>query len=500
MICVSLGRTRHRMVIAEHKALAERGAELVELRLDWLGHMPDLTRLLKDRPTPVVVTCRRPADKGRWRGTEEQRQTLLRSAIVGGVEYVDLEEDIAPKIRRYGKTKRIISYHNFDETPLDIEEIHGRLAALDPDVVKIVTMAHAPVDAVRMLKLVGNAKVPTVGFCMGELGIFSRILAGKYGAPFTYATFSRDRELAPGQLSFDEMRRTYRYDEIGPETEVYGVLGDPVGHSLSPLIHNAAFRSLGMNKVYVPFRVPRDVLKFTLDQFRALKVRGYSVTIPHKEAVLNCIDEVGDAVRQIGAANTLYRDTDNVWKAANSDYDAALDTLKVGLGLPVDNAPADFLANKRVLLLGAGGVARAIASGVARAGGQLTIANRTHERALELAAHVGCQQVTWENRGALDPDVLINCTSVGMHPDVNEAPFEEHWLREGSLVFDTIYNPENTLLLKKALARNCRTVSGIEMFVRQAAIQFEKFTGQPAPVELMQKTLRRSISALGGDS
>src|SRR6516164_9229653 len=179
MICVSLGRTRHKMMIAEHKALADRGAELVELRLDWLSHSPDLGRLLADRPTPVVVTARRARDKGLWRWSEEQRLMVLRSAIVAGAEYVDLEEDIAGSIRRYGSTKRIISHHDFDQTPDNLAEIHARMQKHDPDVIKIVTMANSPLDNVRMLKLVAQSLVPTVGFCMGEFGIPSRLLTGR---------------------------------------------------------------------------------------------------------------------------------------------------------------------------------------------------------------------------------------------------------------------------------------------------------------------------------
>ena len=422
---------------------------------------------------------------------------------MAGAEYVDLEEDIATKIRRYGKTKRIISHHNFDETPLDIEHIHARMCQLDPDLIKLVTTAHSPVDSVRMLRLVAQAKVPTIGFCMGELGVFSRILAGKFGSPFTYATFSKDRELAPGQLSFDEMRKIYRYDEIGPDTDVFGVLGDPIGHSLSPLIHNAAFKALGLNHVYVPFRVPKDVLNFTLDQFKWMPVKGYSVTLPHKEAILGQVLNFDGPVADIGAANTLYRDDQGAWWAANTDYDAALASLQ--LGLQGDSAgsdaaqvpPEELLMGKKVLMLGAGGVARAVGMGVVRAGAALTIANRSNARAVELAGQLGCQQIQWENRASIFTDILINCTSVGMHPDLNQTPFAENWLREGMRVFDTVYNPEQTLLIKQAKLRNCRVVTGVEMFVRQAAAQFVKFTGREAPLDVMRDTLRRGISAVG---
>src|SRR5260221_4995689 len=186
MICVSLGRTRHKMMIAEHKALADRGAQLVELRLDWLSHLPDVGRLLADRPTPVVVTCRRARDKGLWRWTEEQRLMVLRSAIVSGAEYIDLEEDIAGSIRRFGETKRIVSFHDFDKTPENLDEIHERMQKHDPDIIKIVTMANSPFDNVRILKLVAGGRVPPNRFCMGEFGISRRILTRRFGRPLRH--------------------------------------------------------------------------------------------------------------------------------------------------------------------------------------------------------------------------------------------------------------------------------------------------------------------------
>ncbi len=499
MICVSLGRTRHKMMLAEHEALAERGAELVELRLDWLSHSPDLGRLLKDRPTPVVVTCRRPRDKGLWKQSEDQRQTLLRAAMVSGAEYVDLEEDVAASISRYGATKRIVSYHNFDKTPPNLEEIHARLAKHDPDIVKIVTMANSPLDNVRMLRLVQQAQVPTVGFCMGEFGIPSRILAGRYGAPFTYATFHKERTMAPGQLAFEEMRDLFRYDSIDANTEIYGVVADPVAHSLSPLLHNAAFAHEGLNKVYLPLRVPKGQFAEAIRAYESLGLRGCSVTLPHKEAVLEFTDQHDGQVEAIGAANTLYRDGAGQWRAANTDYDAALESLCESLpertGEEIASDPSHPLAGRKVLMLGAGGVARAIGMGIIKNGGALMISNRTKARAEVLARHLGCLVIQWENRGAAFADVLINCTSVGMHPKVDESPFMENWLREGMVVFDTIYNPERTLLIKQARERECRTVTGVEMFVRQAARQFELFTGRPAPLEVMRKTLRQAISA-----
>ncbi len=490
MICVTLGSKRHKMLIAEHRNLADRGAELIELRVDWVPRGLRLDRLLKDRPTPVVVTCRRPEDGGRFSDSEEKRQMILREAIIAGAEYVDLESDIAGSIPRYGKTQRIISHHDFEKTPDDLEEIHAKLCECDPDIVKIVTMANSPLDNIRMLKLVQNAKVPTIGFCMGEYGVVSRILCGKYGSPFTYATFNKDRVMAPGQLSFEEMTTLYRYDQINSETAVFGVLGDPIGHSWSPKLHNKAFAAMKMNAVYLAMRVGAEEFEETLEAYEFLGVHGYSVTIPHKQAALKFAAKTDEMTKEIGAANTLVKSKSGNWHAKNTDYQAALESIKLGLAEKGETS----LSGQRVMMLGAGGVAQAIGLAVAQEGGIVTLANRSKARGVQLAEDLNCQHVTWGNRGAVGADVLVNCTPVGMSPNMNESPFEQHWLRDEMVVFDTIYNPENTLFLKQAKEHLCHTVSGIEMFIRQAAAQFKLFTGKDAPLDELRKTLRHAIS------
>lgn len=479
------------MVTAEHRHLAEQGAELVELRVDWLSRRPDLGRLLRDRPTPVVVTCRRKEDEGRWRGTEEHRLKLFREAIISGAEYVDLEGDIADSVPRYGETKRIISYHNFQETPKNLAAIAKELSEKDADIIKIVTLANEPTDNVRMLELARTSKTPMIGFCMGEMGIVSRILCGRFGAPFTYASFNKSRQMAPGQLSFAEVRNLYAFDHINEETLILGLLGDPVAHSHSPLLHNAAFRHKKINAVYLPFRVPVGMLGDTIREFKSLGVTGYSVTIPHKErAVRAAPDEIAAA---IGAANTLYQNADKKWQAVNTDYTAAMDALQAVL----DQRPEGdrMIGGRRALVLGAGGVGRAIAWGLQKAGAPLVVSNRDKKRGAALAEELGCKFIDWANRGSEEADLVVNCTSVGMHPNVDETPYEQHWLRDGAIAFDTVYTPENTLFLKNARARGCDVVSGLDMFVRQAAAQFELFTGEEAPVDYMRETLRRGISA-----
>jgi 3-dehydroquinate dehydratase/shikimate dehydrogenase len=319
-------------------------------------------------------------------------------------------------------------------------------------------------------------------------------LCGKYGSPFTYASFSKERELAPGQISYGEMKHLYRYDSINRDTQVFGVVGDPIAQSYSPLVHNAAYRKEKMNCVYIPFRVPRDSLEQTLRDFQWLDVRGYSVTIPHKEAVAAWADQASETVRGVGAANTLFH-RDGVWRAENTDYQAALDC--VSQALEESHEFDGDLAGKKVLVLGAGGVARAVGHGLLSRGCDVTITNHNNKRAKTLAGELGCRQIKWENRATELIDILVNCTPVGMYPDsIDDTAYPVNWMRDGMLVFDTVYNPENTLLLKDARQRDCVTVSGLEMFVRQAAAQFELFTQKPAPVETMREALRRGISAV----
>ncbi|HMO85322.1 MAG TPA: shikimate dehydrogenase [Lacipirellulaceae bacterium] len=492
MICVAIGRSRHKHMMAEHQHLAEQGAKMVELRLDYVAGKVNVRRLLTDRPQgcQVIITCRRKEDGGKWQGTEEARQLLLREAIAEGGDWIDLEEDVASQIRRFGKTRRIVSYHNFRKTPDDLRELHARMSQLDPDIIKIATMANDPHDNVRVLEMMQESEIPTVAMCMGDIGTPSRILAAKFGAPFTYATFHHERSLAPGQLSFRHMTEIYRYERLGPDTTVFGVIADPIGHSLSPHVHNAAFDARGIDAVYVPFRVPPDAL----DQFMAdaprLGIKGLSVTIPHKEAIARHLTKVDPAVKRIAAVNTVVFDGAEAL-GSNTDYTAAMDCLEHAIGeIGANPSP---LAGKRALVLGAGGVARPIVFGLRKRGAQATIASRTLARAERLAAAFDAKAVDWEGRHRGSFDVLINCTPVGMHPNVDESPIHKTFLKPAILAFDTVYNPESTLLVKDARSRNCNVITGVEMFVRQAMLQFFLFTRKEAPADLMRDVLKRAI-------
>ncbi len=499
-LCVVVGRTRHKMVQLEIHEAAKRGARMIELRLDFLSKAPDFKRLLENKPCAIVATVRRPEDGGRWPGSEEARHTLLRQCIVSGFDWVDLETDIADGIRRFRDVKRIVSYHNMREVPEDLEKIHERMCQQDADVIKLAVRVQQPDENLRLLQLVKNAKKPTVALGMGDLGMPSRILGAKFGAPFTYAAFNKERGIAPGLPSFDELHRLYHYDRIDADTQIFGVVGDPVAHSLSPLVHNFAYRQLGVNAVYIPFRVPRDTLTTFLKAFDALPIQGYSVTIPHKENAAALADVKDDAVEQTGAANTLLRRMEGEtvqWAAHNTDYAGALDSLLANLSQQKEQEEGvNSLVSRPTLILGAGGIARTIAHALQREGALITISSRTAERSRALAEELNCRYLEWTARHSVPASILVNCTPVGMHPKVDENPVHPSFLKPGQLVFDTVYTPETTLLVKEARARGCQVVTGVDFFVRQAAAQIRLFTGKEPPVELMHKVVKRALSPI----
>ena len=480
------------MMQAEIQEAAKQGARLIELRLDFVAKAPDYKRLLDKRPCPMIATFRRPEDGGRWNGPEEQRRMNIRQAIVAGFDYVDLEVDIIDKIPRFGPVKRIVSYHNLHGVPENLEELHKQMCAQDADIVKIAVTAQNTADNLRVMALLKNPPKPTVAFCMGDLGTCTRLLGLRLGMPFTYGAFNKERQIAPGILAFQELQKIYHIEAINPDTKIFGVIGDPVGHSLSPLIHNAAFKQLGINALYLPFRVPRGELAPFLKGFQEVPVQGYSVTIPHKEAAAKWAQERDESVETMGAANTLVAAAAGL-RAANTDDLAALDSLRAHLPLGPDNQPPP-LSSRFVLLLGAGGVARAIAHALHKEKVPLVLANRTADRAQKLAEDVGCKFVEWSARHNVVCDTVINCTSVGMHPNLDESPIHHSFLKPGMFVFDTIYTPETTMLIREAQTRECQVLTGVDMFVRQAGLQFKLFTGQDPPLELMTKVVRRALS------
>jgi 3-dehydroquinate dehydratase/shikimate dehydrogenase len=490
MICAPLAEPTIEQARRAMFAAAPR-ADIVELRLDQLDALPDargLADLLADRPCPVIVTNRPASEGGRHDWPDGVRIKTLEAAIELGADYVDVELRLAGAIRDRRRTKLIVSYHNFTSTPLDLATTYSTLVQAGADVVKMATMANSIVDNLRMFDVLRHATVPCIGLCMGELGRVSRVLGRKFGAMLTYAPADPARGTAPGQIALDEIIGLYHYRSINSQTQVYGVVANPVVHSLSPHIHNAAFRSLGINAVYLPFQVESDVCNF-VEAYRGIPVHGYSITIPHKQAALRAMDEIDPVCRQIGAVNTVVNHKGRL-VGSNTDWTAAVAAIETALS-------GEPLAGKRVALIGAGGTARALAFGLRAKEAQTCIYNRTPEKARALAEEVGADWRPLADVDGLEADIVANTTPVGMMPDVESTPVPRSVLRPEMVVFDAVYNPVWTRLLRDADEVGCRTATGVEMFVNQAVQQFQTWTGLEAPRGLMETVVRERLSAAG---
>jgi 3-dehydroquinate dehydratase / shikimate dehydrogenase len=486
MICAPITASSNDKAKADLKEAA-LVADLAELRLDFLTEPPRLAYLLEGRPCPVIVTNRPARQGGFFTGAEPERMAPLKEAIQLGAEYVDIEYDAIGRLGDKLATQIIVSYHDFERTPADLRHIARTLLGAGGDIIKIATYATDITDIFRLCQFSHDIGVPAIVVGMGIKGVATRILTRKFAGYLTYGALRRDEGSAPGQLTALELKSIYHFDRIGRHTKVYGVIGNPIIHSVSPHIHNAAFRHLGMNAVYLPFEV--DELGPFLAGCRMLDPEGFSVTIPHKEAALRLVDEADKITHKIGAANTIAVRDDKLI-GTNTDWQSAIAAIKSAF------YEGETLSGKRVLLLGAGGASRAIAFGLKKEGAQVTIANRTFARARALAVEVPCEAVEWEKRCEVEADVIANSTSIGMYPAMDATPMPTEALKPNMVVFDAVYNPRETRLLRGARDAGCRTAEGLEMFVEQAVAQFEFWTGKNAPIDVMREA---AIAALGGE-
>lgn len=453
-------------------------ADLIELRLDHVSD-PDVAAALAGRTRPVILTCRAQWEGGRFAGSEAERKALLRQALELGAEYVDLEwragfDDL---IAEFGP-RIVLSSHTFDGIPADLAGQATAMAATGAGVVKIAVKASRLSDCVTLLDL-SRTFAPTQAFvliAMGDPGLATRVLAQRFGSAWTYAGAVRD----VGQISAERLVQQFRFRSIGAATALYGLTGFPIGHSVSPAMHNAAFAATGLDAVYLPLPAADvdDFVAFT----RAFGVKGASVTIPHKVALFDRVDEVDDLSRSVGALNTIRVDDDR-WSARNTDVAGFLQPLR-DRQLP--------LRGLRASLLGAGGSARAVAVGLASEGARVTVHARDAAKAATVA-HVAGGQV-----GAYPPvagswDLLVNCTPVGMLPNIDASPLPADAFGPG-IVYDLIYNPATTRLMHDAAAAGCDTIGGLDMLVGQAQQQFEWWTGVQPPAGVMRAAAEAQLS------
>jgi len=482
MLCVPIAaRDTESAILQTHRAAAL--ADAIEIRLDYIQNL-SLERMFGHRPAlPLIATCRPSREGGQFEGSEQERLDLLEKADRLGADYVDVEVGSVQGFRR-GRAKLIVSHHDFRGTPERLQPVLDRLKATGADIIKLVTTAENITDNVRILELLRDSDEPMVAFCMGKLGMASRILAEKFGSMFTFGSLESGKESAPGQLTAREMREVYRVGKIGRHTQVFGLIGNPVAHSASPAVHNAAFDATETDAVYLPFEV-EDIKEF-LQEFKKLSIKGYSVTVPHKEEIIGELSSVDEMARGIGAVNTVF-EKDGALAGTNTDWEAAITPLEEAARCKLGSR--EGLRGIRAVVLGAGGAARAIVFGLKHKGAKVRILNRPLdlERAVKLAEETGAEWGRLEEVAGLEPKVLINATPVGMHPRVDESPVPSSALRSGMLVFDAVYNPPETRLMREAKERGCFILGGMEMFVRQAVKQFEIWTRKKAPREVMQE-------------
>ena len=470
---------------------AAAGADLVELRLDGVRDL-DVAGALAGRAGPVVATCRPVREGGRFAGSEEERRRILARAFALGADWVDLEW--SGGFERLVADRRgrnvVLSMHDFEATPADLESRYRAMRATGAEVVKIAVRSRSAADVARLHRLGrGAGGEPAVLVGMGPIGVPTRLLPAHFGSAWTYAGDG----VAPGQVPLADMIEVYRCHRASAATAVYGVAGAPVAHSLSPAMHNAGFAAAGIDAIYVPFEAAGagDLMELA----RALGVRGLSVTAPFKESILDHVGGVDPVGRRTGAVNTL-RAEGGGWRGLNTDVAGFLEPLEARGGV-------DGL---RCCVLGAGGAARSAAVGLAGRGGAVTVRARRPERAAEVAALAGGEA------GALPPppgswDLLVNATPVGTAPRVDDTPAPAAALAGGATVYDLVYNPPRTRLLRDAAAAGCRTIGGLDMLAAQAVRQFEWWCGaRPSPdvflgaarAALARSAPPRGVAAEGG--
>ena len=486
-VCVAVTGTDATDMVEKAEALV-RDNSFLEFRLDYLSKpglaLPKIKRFIESHPgTVVIATCRRVASGGKFRGSIASELDLLAKAAATGCQLIDVELQTAAKCKPEQLQKLrtraalILSFHDFRATK-KLEETLEKMLAFPADFYKIVSTAATLSDNVTMMKFLAREsdKHSLICMCMGEQGIISRVLGVRAGSVFTFASAGMGEETAPGQVTAQELRSVYRIEQVDAATRVYGVAGDPVSHSLSPAIMNAAFRRENVNAVYLTLHA--KTLKDLLTCVREIPIHGISVTMPYKESILPHLDNTDSHTTKIGACNTVVRAQDGKLYGFNTDA--------AGIVRPLERR-LTTIEGARILVLGAGGAARAAVFGLKERGAEVYILNRTAGPVQKLARQARARTIKRPDLKKMAFDVIINATPVGMG-NTRESPLQEKEIN-ARYVFDMVYDPPETRLLKLAKERAAQIIPGVEMFVHQAARQFEIWTGKPAPWDEMLRVV-----------
>lgn len=491
-ICVAIiGNTASEMLEKANAVVKE--SPFLEFRLDYLEKpllaLPKLKSFFTENTAATgIATCRRTANGGKFSGSVAAEMEILLKAGAAGFHLVDIELESAESLKK-GELQKlrdtgvalIISHHDFQATK-DLEGIYKRIAPFQPDLIKIVPTAKALTDNVTLMRFIErmNEHSNIIGICMGDAGIISRVLGLRAGSAFTFAAATPGEETGPGQIAARTLIETYRIDQVDAATKVYGVAGNPIKSSLSPIMMNTAFRRETVNAVYLALQATKlsDLLKLVQE----IPIQGLSITMPHKQEIMQYLENTDPLSAKIGACNTVLRAQDGNLYGFNTDV--------AGIIGPIERRMS--LRGAKALVLGAGGAARAAVFGLRDKNAEVFILNRTAETAQKLARQAGAKTIKKDAVAKTQFDIIINATSVGMAGQKASQILDAKDLNT-KLVFDLVYNPLETPLLRMARQQSIPIITGVEMFVQQGARQFEIWTGKPAPEEEM---LRVVIHAL----
>lgn len=476
---------------------------MFEVRLDYLTDLNFADRtaaalntiktLVDETSLPVIITFRSASEGGRRQVDDDLRLRLL-AAATEFAGYCDVEAASYEQLLCYAPdtSRLIVSYHDFSGTPADLDAIYDRVSSLPAAVHKVVTRAHNVTDSLASFKLLQRARTDNrklIALAMGEAGLITRVLGPAFGSFLTYGSLGMGKESAPGQPSCDELVNLYRVHGISRATSVTGIIGAPVGHSASPAMHNRAYAELNLDFVYLPFEVD-DMARF-FERFVRKATReidwnlaGLSVTIPHKREVVSLLDETNETAAETGAVNTVVM-KDNRLIGYNTDVQGAMEPLERVLPL----------AGARCAVIGAGGAARAVIYGLLERGARVQVFARSPEKTRELADSFGVSVSTIDALESSDAEIVINATPIGMrgHSE-GSSPVTKDSLRGRRVAYDLVYNPIETRFLADAREGGCTTISGLDMLVAQAALQFELWTGQSASIEVMRTAAAAKIA------
>jgi len=477
-VCLALSGDTIDDMLATAESMA-RDNPFLELRLDYLKQplaaLPKIHRFLETHQYVTAIgTCRRAENGGRFKGSLASQLEVLTKAHAAGCQIVDLEIQSALKAKREAiarlrsRAGLIVSFHDFRATR-NLDETLEKMLKVPADFYKVVSTATTLSDNVTMMTFLQTQsdQHALIGLCMGEQGIISRVLSVRAGSVFTFGAVSADLKTAPGQISAGDLRSIYRIDQVDAATRVYGVAGDPIEHSLSPVIMNTALRRENVNGVYLPLHA--KTLKDLMRCVREIPLHGLSVTMPYKQSILAHLDNTDAHTTKIGACNTVVRGQDGKLYGFNTDAAGVVRPLEQRLSIE----------HAKVLVLGAGGAARAAVFGLKERGAEIWILNRTSVKGQKLARQAKARTIKRADLRKIAFDVIINATPVGMG-NARDCPLKDEEI-QARVVFDMVYDPVETHLLQVARAKGIAVIPGVEMFVQQAARQFEIWTGKPAP-------------------